>query len=527
MSVLLTPINRKMRCCYNGGISIVKLSYNKVFNRYTTSFSDKLTEAFYSLYKSTRLQLENIFPLSQNEKYNFNNNDPFSRKESADIPQGFDYIEKKSTDGFVKLDYIDFYDYLPKENLSKFITEAKKCVRRNKLNPFGPFHSRNDIKRIYNFGQYRDDQAFASILSITFCKNNKLQQSCTSLSVSLRNLSTTFLLVRYRVYISQQFNDEIQNICKKKYLGFTTIHRHFNTPWYAVKRFGRAFYTGNDARKKEIYAIISHLKWEIMKELRKTFSIYFLQDHIFTPTFETYSTNIRPNKNKCNLDFWDSISFGHNTDYAPIYNACVCWYYNCGKNEGVCLTCFCGGNYSTDNNLPELAHAEISDIYGVYLTASTLERVAERNIEICNRRISKNIRKSKTSSILKVRVSVEQKLYYSYRFISEFSGKTIDHDDVKAFRHQFYKKDSISSMSLEYLPKEIKQSKQQIDNILKILNDAAEYRSSESNIRLQWIMMIVTILSLFVALLSIYNGNIVEDVKKLFESINVLIFRLI
>lgn len=71
MSVLLTPINRKMRCCYNGGISIVKLSYNKVFNRYTTSFSDKLTEAFYSLYKSTRLQLENIFPLSQNEKYNF------------------------------------------------------------------------------------------------------------------------------------------------------------------------------------------------------------------------------------------------------------------------------------------------------------------------------------------------------------------------------------------------------------------------------------------------------------------------
>ena len=74
----------------------MKLSYNKVFNRYTTSFSDKLTEAFYSLYKSTRLQLENIFPLSQNEKYNFNNNDPFSRKESADIPQGFDYIEKRA-----------------------------------------------------------------------------------------------------------------------------------------------------------------------------------------------------------------------------------------------------------------------------------------------------------------------------------------------------------------------------------------------------------------------------------------------
>lgn len=113
------------------------------------------------------------------------------------------------------------------------------------------------------------------------------------------------------------------------------------------------------------------------------------------------------------------------------------------------------------------------------------------------------IRKTKTSSVLKVRVAVERKLYYCYRFISEFSGKSIDHDDVKAFRHQFYKKGSVSSRSLEGISERIKETKVQIDNILKLLNDAAEYRSSESNVKLQWIMMIVTILSLFVALYSI------------------------
>lgn len=57
----------------------------------------------------------------------------------------------------------------------------------------------------------------------------------------------------------------------------------------------------------------------------------------------------------------------------------------------------------------------------------------------------------------------------------------------------------------------------QIDNILKLLNDAAEYRSSESNIKLQWIMMIVTILSLFVALSSINNSDVVNDIKNLIE----------
>lgn len=59
--------------------------------------------------------------------------------------------------------------------------------------------------------------------------------------------------------------------------------------------------------------------------------------------------------------------------------------------------------------------------------------------------------------------------------------------------------------------------------IIKLLNDAAEYRSSESNIKLQWIMMIVTILSLFVALSSIINGNVVSEIKNLIEWIKTLI----
>lgn len=79
----------------------MKLSYNKVFDRYTMSFSDKLAERLYSLYKTLRLRLTKIFPLSEYEQYRFDD-DPFSKEESADIPQGFDYIANKSVDGFVK-----------------------------------------------------------------------------------------------------------------------------------------------------------------------------------------------------------------------------------------------------------------------------------------------------------------------------------------------------------------------------------------------------------------------------------------
>lgn len=69
----------------------MKLSYNKVFDRYTMSFSDKLAEFSYSLYRTLRLQLAKIFPLSEYEKYRFDD-DLFSKEEAADMPQGFDYI---------------------------------------------------------------------------------------------------------------------------------------------------------------------------------------------------------------------------------------------------------------------------------------------------------------------------------------------------------------------------------------------------------------------------------------------------
>ena len=190
------------------------------------------------------------------------------------------------------------------------------------------------------------------------------------------------------MYITKEFNTKIAEVCKKKYSGYTTVYRQFNTPWYAVKKFGRSSHTGNNVRQEKIYKMISQLKWQILMEIRKTYSVRFWDDRIFTPTFETYSTNIRPSNERRNLEFWDSISFDRVADYAPTYNACVCWDYKRGENEGIRLSAFCGGNYSRDDHLPEIAHHDISDIYGVYLTAATLEYLKESKKQKCELIIS-------------------------------------------------------------------------------------------------------------------------------------------
>ena len=137
------------------------------------------------------------------------------------------------------------------------------------------------------------------------------------------------------------------------------------------------------------------------------------------------------------------------------------------------------------------------------MVASSIRRIAERDIAICNKKISKAIRKSGSAKLLKVRAKVEKKLYYSYRFLSEFSGESIDLNDASSFRNPMIKDDSLTNRNLSGIAKLTSETKEQIDTILHLLDDSAEYQTAKSNMALQWFMMIVTVLSLAVAVITL------------------------
>ena len=481
-----------------------RLSYSTVFSKYELPLPDRLARFAYSFYKKTRIGLSKWFPLKEYEKFHFEN-PGFRDEPSSDMPLGFNYLTKETEDGYINLDYVDFYDYLPKEDLDIFKQALKRFVVRNKPAPFGPLRSAKDDGRIDTMGRYIDRRSFSNLYVVKLIHNRYLEEFSPQVSISLRNLSSSFLVVKYRFYISNRFNEDFNAICKTRYLPYTDIFRPFNIPWYRPRKFGTSLYTGNDGRRRGIYTFTTNFKWNAFKELRKYFPIYFERNHLFPPTFETYSTNIRPNSNPENIGFWSSVMWGFQTDYAPKYNLCVCWDYKCGQHEGIRLSAYCGGNYTDSDQLPEIAKHELSDIYAVYMTASSLRNIAERDIAICNKKISKAIRKEKISSVLKVRVQVEQELYYSYRFISEFSGDTIDYDDAKEFYSHIYKykSDSRTMTGLKNISKFTSETKQQIDTLLHVLDDAAEYGSSKFNMNLQRFMMAVTVLSLITAIMAL------------------------
>ena len=369
------------------GRSIMKkLSIWSVFSKYRLSFSDYLARWSYSVYRNVRLRLSRIFPLKEYEEHMLK--DIRYREElSSVMPQGYNNREKKEEAGFLRLKYIDFFDYLPKEDLPRFKKEHNNFVRKNKLSRYGVYQTSKDRERLDFLERYVDWKYFSRLPTVEIKKNRSVSHYISYVATSIRNLSSSFLLVAYRFYITEEFNQELERICKSSYGPYSDVSRQFNIPWYNPKRFGRAMFTGDDARKKEYYQLLANLKWNAFVELRRTFTIHFAQDSLFPPTFQTFSTNIRPDNNRENRSFWDSVMLRPPIDDAPKFNACVCWDYDCGQNEGICLSAFFGGKYTESDFLPEIAEHDLSNAFSAYMTASSMRRIAERDIATCNRKL--------------------------------------------------------------------------------------------------------------------------------------------
>ena len=501
-----------------------KLSFRTVFSKYKLSFTDYLARWFYSVYRNVRLRLSRFFPLKEYEEQMLKDI-RFREEPSSAMPEGYNCLEKKEEPGYLRLKYIDFFDYLPKEELPKFYRELDSFVRKNKVSLYSVLQTTKDREKLANLERYVDSDYYTTLPTVEIKRSKDVCRDFSHVGVSIRNLSPSFLLVSYRVFVSDSFNNALDRICRSSYGSYTDVCRQFNTPWYRPKRFGRAMYSGDNVREKEYYHLLATLKWKAFSELSRSFTFYFAKNSLFPPTFQTFSTNIRPDKTRKNGDFWNSVMLRFPIDYAPELNACVCWDYDCSQNEGICLSLYSGGYYTGSGILPEIAENELANVFSTYMTASSMRRIAERDIAACNRKISNAIRHARTSGILRTRVNVERKLYYSYRFICEFSGETIDNSDCKYFSLDLDKKRSYMQMSFDGITESVKDTKASIDSLLHMLNDAAEYRSTSANITLQWFMTIITLLSLLIAAGSVFGfasfdfSSLVDSIKAIIKAI--------
>jgi len=125
------------------------LSFKNVFNRYQVSIYDMLAALSLNIYKKVRLLTVKLKPVSgyeyfvldlDQESYNI-------QRSSTSMPMGNNPISNKEEDGYINLKYIDFFDYLPKENIDDFKKSLRRYAKRNKISKFGRYLSIDDLRR--------------------------------------------------------------------------------------------------------------------------------------------------------------------------------------------------------------------------------------------------------------------------------------------------------------------------------------------------------------------------------------------
>ncbi len=495
-----------------------KLTYRKVFQTEDEFFSHKLDQCSFRVYRFLRTKLSRVWPLKEHQVYFFQAEDRHGQA-SSEMPKGFDYATSQEVDGTITLKYIDIFDFLPKEDVDAFKKKLRHFVISNKRPSFAPAFFEKDEDRITDMGRYFDGCAFASLCAVEFLHNPFLSENGSKVMVSIRNLSSSFALMRYRLFVSKPFSSEVENCLKKEYDPYNDVCKQFGTPWYKPWKFGISYYYGDDARQKAVMSKLSLLKWEFYREIKRYLGMHFADAQLFPPVFFTYSTNIRPNSKCYNADFWNSIGLDYFADYSQKYNLCICSVQDKNDRTGMELLALCGGKTVQNEFYPEYAEYYLPDSYSTYLVANAIRQVAEREIVDSNKVISRTIIRGNTSQLLKTRAYVERKLYYCYRFLNEFSGNTLEKDVFTDFVNPGIKNGSISEKRMEGFPSHVKETKTKIVNILKLLNDVAEFEISKTNMAVQRIMIIITILSLIIALLTLLfsNGSLGTIIKSVFS----------
>ena len=221
------------------------LTYKKVFSKYERKFSHILARKTYSIYKKIRIGIEKWFPLKAFEKYHFEEHYLRSSKCSK-FPTGYDEKLKKEVDGVIELKYIDFFDYLPKEDIEDFKKRLRKFALKNKHTLFSSFRTTEDDDRITDMGRYSDGEAFANLHTVEIGDDLFHKMFAPQVTISIHNLSASFLVLKYRFYISDEFNEKLITAYRAEYESSSDVSRQYDTPWYKPWRFGKAYFTGDN-----------------------------------------------------------------------------------------------------------------------------------------------------------------------------------------------------------------------------------------------------------------------------------------
>ena len=151
--------------------------------------------------------------------------------------------------------------------------------------------------------------------------------------------------------------------------------------------------------------------------------------------------------------------------------------------------------------------------------ATAFNEVARFWMTQCNKDIGREMRKSKSKSILKTRLKIEKKLYYSRRFALEFKSNLNECDATNRFKPAHLKAGnttieikSFTKQAFNSMDDTISNTSKMIDKAFSYFNSSAESNNTYFSYKTAQYALIISIISLGISIISEMKGQSISSV---------------
>ena len=377
-------------------------------------------------------------------------------------------------------------------------------------------------------------------------RRHPLETVINYFSLSICNINSAFLSLKFEVKLSEQKKKELNEIIEKNY----TDEKGYVQPTLVARNEGGAFesysiilYNDNDLKADKIYEFLNIIEWEFMEEMNKIFPIVLHDRKIMPPRMEVYYTDIDYHEDCRN--FWSSIGIdsyqGQFIDerHKMFFDTTISGRYEKDETKGRILYIV------KDDGLERKLDSVKDDVkyhlgkYSIYyfniLFLRLLTDEAERNTVNFKQQLdSIKLKKNKLLQLLKLKYkfSLAMDDYNRYmrdncvensmNHLKEVYSK--NEKSIKKLRSSFFMSYKFfcesAKTETEKVEKNVEILLKEFEDKKQILQNMYDYKNTGRSMRLNFIMLLIAAATLYFVIFPEHTKNLAQIIVQLYKNLN-------
>ncbi|ALS29984.1 hypothetical protein IJ21_46210 [Paenibacillus sp. 32O-W] len=430
--------------------------------------------------------LPKLFPLKEWKNMWMERSSPFKEEDNS-VTHVYDYENNKMVEAYFNLESMHIFEIVPKEEIDDII-EGIRRFKSKHGNGYNIYHFDASTK---DFKDYWSGIGFTLLDVVGIDKSSKIYKYGHQIRLRVINLTNSFYVLSVTVFLNKELTNSISRFITSNVREKIDVSL-VGKKWSEFTNLGNTYISGKVIKREILEEILTDIKWKVSSLLSSYIPKMILFSHkVNLPSITSFRTNIDGNSYG---EFWESIDVNpRHCDFLENFSGCLAWGTASTNPKYI---------YSQHKQLDSLSSTILAhdiDIYvSPYLVADAVDKDFRKQLRIFSEKMN-HISKKGTKHWLKIKIKFDATVLYYSRFINEYQNKK---NELPKLIRLSKRKIPIIDIAYKNLKNRIDEDRKLYKTIMSLFQSNADYRNLNTNLRIQKIILISTIISVAVAIIS-------------------------